>query len=520
MEKEPLVLSFDYGTQSVRAILFNQKGETLGKVKIAFEPYFSLNSGWAEQYAEVYWDKLCEASQRLKAEVGELWDQIVGVGCTTIRDTCVCVDKNGKVLRPIILWLDQRKIENVEKRITPSKKRVLNLVNMYEIASNTCKASPCNWISENEPEVFENMHKYMMFSGYMTFKLTGNMVDAVSNQIGHIPFNYKKKKWSRDGELTSCLYDVKRKHMVDLVEAGDKIGEISEQAAKDTGLPVGMTVIATGSDKGCESLGCGSIGSDSASLSFGTTATVQLTTDKYVEPQPFAPAYPAVMKGKFNPEMEIYRGYWMLTWFKKEFAEKECVQAKELGVSAEELLNKRLQEIPAGSDGLILQPYWSPGLKIPNAKGAILGFSDVHTRVHLYRAIIEGIGYGLYDGLRTMEKRTGKRVKRVLVSGGGSQSDEICQITADMFGVPVQKVQTYETSALGCAITTFTGLGYFNSFEEAVGKMVRISKEYKPDKKEHKVYSNIYEKVYKNIYKSNKKLYTEISKIAKGGNIQ
>ncbi len=513
---EPLALSFDYGTQSVRAILFNKKGETLGKVKIAFEPYYSTQAGWAEQYPEVYWDKFCEASQKLKAQVPELWDDIVGVSVTTIRDTCVCVDKNGKPLRPIILWLDQRTIPSVGNRIPKAKEHLFKLVNMYDTASMQCTASACNWIHDNEPEVFEKMHKYLMFGGYLTFLLTGNMVDSNAAQCGHIPYNYKKKTWNSSMDLTSCLFDVKVGHMPELVDAGEIMGYITAKASEDTGIKEGLPVIATGSDKGCETLGTGSIGNDSASLSFGTTATVQLTTDKYVEPQPFAPAYPAILKGKYNPEMQIYRGYWMLTWFKQEFAEKEVRQAKELGVSAEVLLNKHLKEIPAGSDGLILQPYWSPGLKIPNAKGAILGFSDVHTRVHLYRAIIEGIGYGLYDGLKTMEKRTGGRVKRVLVSGGGSQSDEICQITADIFGVPVQKPQTYETSALGAAITCFTGLGHFKSFEEAVDNMVHISTEYVPDKKTHSIYDNIYERIYKNIYKTNKKLYTEITKISKG----
>jgi len=515
MKKEPLVLSFDFGTQSVRAILFNKSGETLGKVKLEFNPYFSLNPGWAEQNSEVYWEKFCEASQLLRTHEPELWEDIEAVVVTTIRDTCVCMDRDGKVLRPIILWLDQREIESVGDRIKSSKKSMLKMVNMYETAELQCRVSACNWIHDNEPEIFNQIFKYLMLSGFITYKLTDKMIDSVAAQCAHIPFDYKNKEWQSDTALTSCLFDVKRAHMPELVEPGEVLGFITEKASEETGIPVGLKVIATGSDKGCETLGTGVIGNDAASLSFGTTATVQFSTDKYIEPQPFAPAYPAVLNGKYNPEIQIYRGYWMLTWFKKEFAEKECKQALKKGVSAEELLNERLREIPAGCEGLILQPYWSPGLKMPNAKGAILGFSDVHTRVHVYRAIIEGIGFGLYDGLKTLEKRTGNRIKRVMVSGGGSQSDEICQITADIFGVPVQKVQTYETSALGSAITAFTAIGMYDSFESAVRGMVRVSKEYSPNMEEHKIYEEIYQKVYKKIYPANHKLYNEIAGILK-----
>ncbi|HKL94356.1 MAG TPA: FGGY-family carbohydrate kinase [Clostridia bacterium] len=513
MQNEPLVLSFDFGTQSVRAILFNQKGDTINKVKIEFVPYFSLNSGWAEQQPETYWDNFCAASKKLKELEPERWNDIKAVVVTTIRDTCVCVDESGKVLRPIIVWLDQREIKSIGNRIPSSKKAILKMVNMYDSAVVQSRVSACNWIHDNEPEVFSKIYKFLMLSGFITFKLTDKMVDSSSAQCGHIPFDYKKKEWQSDNALTSCLFDVKRKHMPDLMSSGDTLGYITEAASKETGIPQGLSLIATGSDKGCETLGAGVVDNSGASLSFGTTATVQFSTDKYIEPQPFAPAYPAVIKSKFNPEIEIYRGYWMLTWFKKEFAEKESKQALKLGVSAEELLNKRLREISPGCEGLILQPYWSPGLKTPTARGAILGFSDVHTRVHIYRAIIEGIGFGLYDGLKNLEKRTGNKIERLMVSGGGSQSDEICQITADLFGIPVQKVQTYETSALGAAITAFASIGVYTSLENAVRGMVRVSKEYLPDMKTHEIYEDIYQNVYRKIYPSNRKLYDEIAKI-------
>ncbi|MEG1529461.1 MAG: FGGY-family carbohydrate kinase [Clostridia bacterium] len=517
---EPLVLTIDYGTQSVRAMLFDKEGNDHGKLKISFVPYYSKKVGWAEQSPDLYWEKLCEATQGLKAKVGnELWDRIEAVAVTTIRDTVVIVDKDGKPLRPVILWLDQREIENPEKHIPSGLKALLKAVKMYETALTQCRTTPCNWVHENEPKVWEKMYKYLLFSGYINLKMTGEFKDSIANQIGHIPFDYKNKAWNGPHALTSPLYDITEKYMPELVETGNIIGRITEEAAKDTGIKVGMAVVASGSDKGCETLGSGCFDSRGASLSFGTTATVQMTVDRYIEPEMFVPSYPAVLPGKYNPEIEIFRGYWMLSWFKQEFAQKEVKEAEAMGISAEELLNLHLKDVPAGCDGLILQPYWTPGIRHPNARGAILGFSDCHTRAHLYRAIIEGIGFGLYDGLLAIEKKAKTTVEFLTVSGGGSQSEEICQITANLMGKPVRKAQTYETSSLGAAITAFTALRVYQSFEEAAKVMVRHTKTYEPNMKEHEFYLRLYKDIYKNIYPNNKKLYDKIKKIQEEYNV-
>ncbi len=151
---------------------------------------------------------------------------------------------------------------------------------------------------------------------------------------------------------------------------------------------------------------------------------------------PFMPPYPVSIKGSFNPEVEIFRGYWMVSWFKKEFAERETLEAKERGVPPETILDEHLEDIPPGSQGLMLQPYWGPGLKMPEARGSMIGFGDVHTRAHIYRAIIEGIRYALLEGVEHIEYGSGQRLTGIMVSGGGSEGNSICQITADLFDRP------------------------------------------------------------------------------------
>jgi sugar (pentulose or hexulose) kinase len=366
---EPLILSIDCGTQSIRALLFNKDGELLGKHKIEFESYFSKEPGWAEQEPIIFYKAICEACTGLKNKNIELWEQVNGVVLTTQRDTCVNVDREGNPLRPCILWLDQRQVL-CNERFSLVERVGFRSVGMMEAVDISMKKSKAHWIKKNQPEIWENTYKYLMLSGYLTFKLTGKMVDSIANQIGHIPFDYKNKQWIKSkSNFKWKIFGVEVGKLPDLVEPGAIIGAITKDAANATGIKEGTPFIAAASDKGCETLGNGCIHTEVASISFGTTATVQTTSSEYFEPIPFMPAYPAAIKGFYNPEVEIFRGYWMISWFKKEFAQREMLEAKERGIPAEEILNETLMEVPPGSNGLMLQPYWAPGLKIPEAKG-------------------------------------------------------------------------------------------------------------------------------------------------------
>lgn len=496
----PLVLTIDLGTQSVRGMLIDKTGTILHKVQVKFEkPYYSLNPGWAEQKPEIYWDAICGITRQLKAEAAAVWTDTIAVTVTTIRDTCLCVDQEGKPLRDAIVWLDKR--ESVPKKPVPFiNMAIFTLIGKKDTIELQRKISACNWIMENEPDIWAKTHKFIMISGYLTFLLTGKLIDSVANMIGHIPFDSKTRTWMGKKDLTRCVFDIENEKLTDLVEPGEILGCITPEAADMTGIPEGLPLIATGSDKGCETLGLSCITPDKAAIGLGTTATIQFTIDRYMEPLPFIPAYPAVLKNSYNPEVQVFRGYWLISWFKKEFAAKEVQEAASLGISPEELLNSRLREIPAGCSGLVFQPYFTPGVVMPKARGAIIGFSDLHTRIHIYRAIIEGINFALIDGLLTMQRRGKVKIKKLFIAGGGSQSDEICRITADMFGLPVYRIQTYEAAGLGSAIIAFSAMSVYASVPEAVAAMVHVKDEFLPDMQEHRKYKAIFDDVFRKIF--------------------
>lgn len=511
--EERIVLAFDVGTQSTRALLINHYGEILGKKKIRHEPpYYSIQPDWAEQKADYYYQNICKAALALKEEKAGLWERIEAVSLTTIRDTVVCVDQEGRPLRPAILWLDKRKAQGKPK-ISQVTKMLFKAVGMDETAVVQFQKSYCNWIMQNEPEIWEKTEKYLLLSGYLIFRLTGRMADSAAGLVGHIPFDSQTRNWQRKGALTRPVFDIPPEKLCEVVESGEIIGRITKQASVDTGIPEGMKLIASGSDKACEILGLGCITKEKAAIGFGTTATITFTLDRYLEPERFIPPYASIIKGCYTPEIEIFRGYWLISWFKKEFAEKEVKQAEAFGLSAEELLNERLKEVPAGCDGLLFQPYFTPNITMPSARGAVIGFSDQHTRIHIYRAIIEGINFALMDGMRLMERRSGHEFKEIYLGGGGSQSDEICQITADMFGIPAIRVQTYEVTGIGCAMTAFVGIGAFAGYKEAVESMVHKKDIFLPDMNQHKIYAVLYEDVFKNIYGKLAPLYERLHEI-------
>ena len=506
------VLSIDCGTQSIRAIVFNKDGKLLIKSKQSFEPYYSQKPGWAEQDTQVYWDNLCKVTKDVLEKAPEIMNNVESVVVTTQRDTCVLMDKDGNVLRPAILWADQRPLKN-KRKFPQWVEWSLRAVGMNKIAHILSDQCPAHWIQDNQSEIWDKTYKYMLLSGYMNYMLTGEFIDTIPNQIGHIPFKCKDFRWEKKGALKREIFQIEDEKLVDLKPAGEVLGYLAQEAAEATGLKQGLKIIAGGSDKGCETLGVGCNDNSVAAISLGSQASIQTTTAKYYEVTPFVAPFPAVVPNKYNPEIQVYRGYWMISWFKKEFAAKEAKKAKKKGVSPEEILNKRIDAVPPGCDGLVLTPYWGAGIKNPEAKGAIIGFSDIHTRAHVYRAIIEGIGFAVLDGMKAIEKRSKIKVKKIMISGGGSTSDRICQITADIFNLPVYRVQTYETSALGAAIIGYVANNTYNDYDSAVEQMVHQKDEFLPRKKYVKIYKEIFDEVYNKTYDRLKPLYKRLYKI-------
>ena len=330
-----------------------------------------------------------------------------------------------------------------------------------------------------------------------------------------MPFDYKKQDWAANSHWYWQALTITRDKLVELTPVTGTLGEITKKAARETGIPAGLPLIAAAADKACEVLGAGSLESNVACLSYGTAATINSTHSKYIEIIPLIPPYPAAVPGYYNMEMQIYRGYWMVSWFKQEFGQYELNLAEEQGVEAEHLLDDLVNDVPPGSQGLVLQPFWSPGLRYPGpeARGAIVGFNDTHTRAHIYRAILEGIAYALREGKERTERRAKTVIDQVRVAGGGSQSDVAMQITADIFGMPASRPHIYEASGLGAAMNAAVGTGVHSDHAAALAAMTRPGVTFEPNPKNVKVYEDLYHNVYRKMYRRLKPLYTAMQDI-------
>ena len=211
----------------------------------------------------------------------------------------------------------------------------------------------------------------------------------------------------------------------------------------------------------------------------------------------------------------MVRGFWMVTWFKEQFAALEALTARESGRPPEALLDEMIREIEPGSKGLTLQPFWGGGIRYPglSAKGAVIGFGGVHTKAHLYRAILEGLAYALRDGRERIEKRSRVPVTALKISGGGSQSEVAMQIAADVFGLPAERPSTSETSALGAAINAAVAGGLHTDYSSAVAAMTGVGKRFEPDPEASAIYDHLYRKVYRKLYGRLESLYRDIRNI-------
>jgi sugar (pentulose or hexulose) kinase len=515
MDHKDLLLAIDNGTQSLKALIFDLEGQLLAKELVPFTPYYSKQPSWAEQDPDVFWQALCRACQGLWHQHQHYRERIAGVAVTTQRGTVVNVDENGIPLRPAMLWLDQRKTHGLPP-VTGLWGGIFGITGLRPTVAYLQTEAEANWISTYQPEIWHKTHKYLLLSGYLTYKLVGKFVDSIGCQVGYIPFDYKRLRWS-------ARWDWKRKVLScidpsilpELIPPGRILGSISGQAAGETGIPSGLPLVAAGADKACEVIGSGSLASNIGCLSYGTTATINVTHKKYVEPIPLIPPYPAAVPGFHTVEVQVFRGYWMVNWFKEEFGHLEKRQAAEMGLTPEELFDELVDKIPPGSMGLMLQPYWTPGVKTPGpeAKGAIIGFGDVHTRAHLYRSILEGLAYALKEGKERIERRSRTPITSLRVSGGGSQSRNAMQLTADIFGLPTARPHLYETSGLGAAIDAAVGLDLHPDFKTAVKTMTHVGEVYEPDQRNHRLYEALYRDVYKKMYRRLKPLYKRIREI-------
>ncbi len=498
--EKSLVLSIDFGTQSVRAMAYRQDGHCVGKSQLPITDYQHPEPGWSEHDVEGLWELLSVVCRQLW-EQGTQANLVNAVVVTTQRATVINLDKFCQPLRPAIIWTDQRRSSRRGK-LPWYWSAIFSLLRVKRIVESFEGEAEANWLESNQPNIMACTAHLLLLSGYLNYRLTGNLVDSVGSQVGYIPFDFKKQDWCAPYDWKWHSLAIKRSMLPMLRPVGSQLGQITLEAATETGLPPGTPVIAGAADKACEVLGVGALESTTASISCGTIATINTTRRNYVEVIPFMPAYPSAVSGHFNNEIQVFRGYWMVSWFIEQFGSNEVERANQAGVSPETILDELLRDSVPGADGLVLQPFWDPvlGETGPEGRGSIVGFNSSHTRADFYRALLEGVAFALRAGKERIERRTGSPITRLRVSGGGAQSDQILKILADVINLPVEWFDDFEASGRGAAIIGAASLGWYSGIEEAAGKMLGPIRRILPDPANRKCYDDLYRNTYSRLY--------------------
>lgn len=458
---EKYIIGIDEGSQSAKILIFDTKGNIVCEAKQALRPYNLPEPGIVEHPDDDWWDAICAAGKKCMAKFEGNKDEIVGIGLCTIRYCRAYLKEDGTLAQPALSWMDVR-VSQPYEHTNPDVK--------YIVAS----------------------------SGYITHRLTGERKDTVANYEGGWPIDVDKWNWSDDPEAYKAT-GMPREMLFDLVMPGDVLGYVTEEASLATGFPQGLPVVATSNDKAVEGLGTGCMGDTTACISLGTyTAAMMEGKENLKNTTAVWPKFSCVPNKYLYDSNGIRRGMWTISWFREILGDSYIKLAEEKGMSAEELLSEEASLVPTGSDGLMTVLDWLAPVDARYKKGIMIGFDGRHTRGHIYRSILEAVAMTMKKHVDDMCQELNVKLDKIIITGGGSNSDLFMQIFADVFHIPSVRNVVNGAAGLGAAICAAVAAGVYQSFDEAVENMVRIKDEFHPNEENTKLYDRMGE-VYRDI---------------------
>ncbi len=494
-------LGLDVGTSSSRALLVDADGQVQHAFSAPHEDMHMAKPLWAEQDPDNWWLASRAAIRGVLRAAGIDGKSVAGVGLSGQMHGLVLLDEHGKVIRPALIWCDQR------------SQRQVDFINS-KLGEETVLRATANpvltgftlpkllWIRDHEPQRFEAVRKFLLPKDYIRFKLTGQFATDVSDASGTAMFDVVNRRWSEE-MMTGLGLD--RSILPEMYESSAVSGEITEQAARETGLSAGTVVVAGAGDQAASAIGNGIVTADKMSCTVGTSGVVFAYLDK--------PAYDP--GGRVHTFCHAVPGTWhvmgvtqgaglSLQWFRNRFAP---------GTGYDEL-TAEAQTSPAGAQGLFWLPYLM-GERTPHldaaARGAWVGLTARHERSDLVRSVLEGVCFSLKDGLEII-RSLGARPSSIRLSGGGGKSAFWHQMFADIFAARVSTLETQEGSAYGAALLALIGTGEYGSARELCDRAIKESVVKDPQPEAVKLYESHY-RVFHSLYPALRPAYRAISEL-------
>jgi xylulokinase len=487
------LLGIDIGTGGTRAVLLDGDGRVVSSATAAHPLFASPHAGWAEQNPADWWAAACKAIpeclQRGKTEARD----ISGIAMTGQMHGLVLLDQGGNVLRPSIIWCDQR-TEAECREITAR----VGAARLIELTANPALTNftltKILWVQKNEPEIWARVRTILLPKDYIRLRLSGSRATDVADASGTLLFDVAHRQWSRPMmEISQTSADL----LPQVFESPEISGQVSEEGARATSLRAGIPVIAGAGDQAAGAVGMGIVRPGAVSATIGTSGVVfAATAGPVLDPAGRIHTFCHAVPQRWHVMGVTQAAGYSLRWFRDQFG-----AAGDPGQDAYERLMTEASTAPAGADGLLWAPYLmgerTPHLD-PHARGALVGITATHTRAHVIRAILEGVAFSLRDTF-TIFSELKIPVESIRLGGGGARGNLWRQIQADVYGMPVGVVEAEEGPAYGAALLAGVGVGNWSSVENACDAAVRIAKQIEPDARDAAVMKRQYG-VYRKLY--------------------
>lgn len=456
MGTKKYIIGIDEGSQSAKISIFDLRGNIICEGKEKLRPYDLPEPGIVEHPDDDWWEAICVAGKKAMNKFKGNVSDIIGVGLCTIRFCRAFLNKDGTLAQQALSWMDIR-------------------------------------VSKPYEHVNRNVRYVTTSSGYITNRLTGEFKDTAANYQGMWPIDTDTWRWLDDGPDFD-YFGIPREMLFELVMPGDILGHITKEASKATGIPEGLPVVATSNDKAVEALGVGCNEENVALISLGTYIAAMIQgKDNPKGTTNFWTNFACTPRDYLYESNGIRRGMWTVSWFKDVLGDSYEKKAESLGMTAEEYLSKEAEEVPAGSEGLMTVLDWLAPTDKLYKKGIIMGFDGRHGRAHIYRSILESIAMTMKVKVDEMCKELSINLESIIISGGGSNSDLIMKIFADVFGIPTKRNDVNGAAGLGAAICVAVAEKVYPDFNTAVKNMVRVKDVFIPDNSNHQIYKKLTE---------------------------
>jgi xylulokinase len=505
------MMGVDVGTTGTRAVIVRADGHVVASATVDHDSIRMPRPGCAEQSPENWWQAAIRAV-RLALQKSELrGSDIAGLGFSGQMHGVTLLDKSNTVLRPAIIWCDQRTQEQcdwITARI--GARRLIDLVSNPALTGFS--APKLLWIRDHEPAIYDRTAHFLLPKDFVRFRLTGDFATDVSDASGTLLLDVVHRRWS--DEVLSLL-GIDRAILPNLHESVEITGEVTRETALVTGLRAGTPVVGGAGDQAASAVGNGIVSPGLTSATLGTSGVVfSYTETPKIDPDGRIHTFCHAVPGKWHV-MGVTQGAGLsLRWFREQIGENESWYARQVDRDAYDIIIEEAKRIPAGSDGLLFLPYLmgerTPHLD-PLARGMWFGLTAAHTRGHLIRSILEGVAFSLRDSLEIL-RHLRIPVDQIRASGGGSRNALWRQIQSDIYNKEVVTLRESEGSAYGAALLAGVGTKVYASVPEAAKATIQVSAQVAPDPDRVRVYDKLYG-VYTRVYPAVRDLSHELARV-------